>query len=98
MSKKLSNAEIQRKQLEIIAKNLKDQTLEEQYSVSLVKESKRVFNQSQKIVIKEVKAKTTNEQLTRDLPSKFCNFQRNCLISRTTVMSCRNRNYQIMIF
>ena len=69
MSIQLSNTEIQRRQLEIIARNFKSETQEEDSSIQLIKRGKSRFSNSQKAIIKEIKSKTTNIQLTRDLPS-----------------------------
>ena len=69
VGKKLSTTQIQRKQLEIIAKNLKGESSNNQYSIHFLKNKSNEFNYSEKVVIKEGKSKTTNELLTRDLPS-----------------------------
>jgi hypothetical protein len=67
----LSHTQIQRKQLEIIAKNLKDESEEEGQAIQLMKPRKALFTNHQKIMIREIKSKTTNQQLTRNLPRKI---------------------------
>lgn len=67
---KLSNIKIQRKQLQIIANNLKTGSSEFETEEKFFYHTRKDFSTTQRKVIKEIKNKISDEKLTKNMPSK----------------------------